>query len=89
MPSYSAAYLLIGRLVRAMNRRREVGVVWLKLAVGAAVGLAVGHIVSPGYWLWLVIGVLAAFGAEVWVQRGREAARHGDDELERRASHGD
>lgn len=47
---------------------------WLKLAIGAIIGLIVGHFVAPGYSFWLIIGVLAAFGAEVWATRSRESS---------------
>lgn len=42
---------------------------WWKLAAGAVAGLVVGHFVVPGYWLWVVIGVIAGYLAEVYARR--------------------
>ncbi|MFO7318232.1 MAG: hypothetical protein FWJ64_00620 [Limnochordia bacterium] len=49
---------------------------WWKLAAGAAAGLVVGHFVVPGYWLWLVVGVVAGYLAETFNRRrkGRTVA---------------
>lgn len=45
---------------------------WSRMAVGAVIGLAVGHFVQPGYALWLIVGVSAGYAAEVWVERAKE-----------------
>lgn len=49
---------------------------WWKMAVGAALGFAVGHYVAPGYPLWMALGVAAGFGTDVWL-RHRKGARSG------------
>jgi len=46
---------------------------WWKLAAGAAAGLVVGHFVVPGYWLWLVVGVVAGY----WRKRSTGAGKAG------------
>lgn len=45
---------------------------WWKLAAGAVLGLVVGHFVVPGYALWVVVGLVLGYGAEVLAQRKKE-----------------
>lgn len=42
---------------------------WWKLAVGAVAGLIVGHFVTPGYALWVVVGIVAGYLVETYNQR--------------------
>ncbi len=37
---------------------------WLKIAIGAVVGLTIGSFVAPGYTLWVAVGALAGYGVE-------------------------
>lgn len=51
---------------------------WIKLAVGAVVGLGLGHFFAPGYAFWVVLGVIAGYLADVWVnkrQKQRDEAK--------------
>jgi uncharacterized membrane protein YoaK (UPF0700 family) len=32
--------------------------VWVKIVIGAIVGLVVGHWVPPGYAVWVLIGII-------------------------------
>lgn len=45
---------------------------WIKLAIGAIVGLVVGYFVAPGYALWVVVGILAGYLVELWTQRRKK-----------------
>lgn len=51
---------------------------WGRMAIGAVVGLIVGHFIAPGYAPWLVIGVslgyLTTVGLERAAQRRQEQA---------------
>jgi len=38
---------------------------WLKLAIGAIVGLILGYFLPPGYALWVVLGIAAGYVAEL------------------------
>ncbi|NLJ75238.1 MAG: hypothetical protein GX331_09640 [Firmicutes bacterium] len=40
---------------------------WIKIAVGAVLGLIVGHFVPPGYALWVVLGVIGGYLVELLV----------------------
>lgn len=42
---------------------------WWKLLVGGILGLLVGHYVTPGYWLWVVIGLILGYLVQVWTDR--------------------
>lgn len=42
---------------------------WWKIALGAAAGLVVGHFVVPGYWLWVVAGIVLGYAAEAYGRR--------------------
>lgn len=42
---------------------------WWKIALGAVAGFAVGSFVAPGYALWVAVGALAGFGADMWARR--------------------
>lgn len=42
---------------------------WWKLAAGAVLGLVVGHFVVPGYALWVVVGLVLGYLAEIYAQR--------------------
>ncbi|HHV93346.1 MAG TPA: hypothetical protein GXX47_02275 [Firmicutes bacterium] len=42
---------------------------WWKLLIGAVIGLAIGHFAAPGYWFWVVIGLIAGCLAELWAKR--------------------
>lgn len=42
---------------------------WWKLAIGAVVGLIVGHFVAPGYALWVVVGIVVGYLVEAYSQR--------------------
>jgi|GEM_PF-1083449 len=46
---------------------------WWKLAVGAVAGLVVGHFVAPGYWLWVVVGVVAGYLVEAYGRKKKGA----------------
>lgn len=45
---------------------------WWKLAVGAVLGLVAGHFIAPGYALWVVVGLVLGYGAEVWSERRKK-----------------
>lgn len=57
---------------------------WARMAVGAIVGLGIGHFTEPGYVLWMTLGVMAGYLAELWTARSREARANGaiDDRLQ-------
>lgn len=42
---------------------------WIKLAIGAIVGLILGHFLAPGYALWVVLGIIGGYLAEVWLKK--------------------
>lgn len=42
---------------------------WWKIAIGAALGFVVGSFVAPGYALWITVGALAGYGADVLMRR--------------------
>ncbi len=42
---------------------------WWKLLIGGILGLLVGHYVTPGYWLWVIIGLVLGYLVEVWTER--------------------
>lgn len=44
---------------------------WLKLAIGAVVGLVVGHFVPPGYALWVILGIVVGYLVELWVTKDK------------------
>lgn len=50
---------------------------WARMAVGALVGLAVGHFLAPGYAMWLTVGVVAGYLAELWTERSSRQELHG------------
>ena len=37
---------------------------WIKLVLGAIIGLIIGHFVTPGYAVWVIIGLVAGFIVE-------------------------
>lgn len=45
---------------------------WARMAIGALVGLVIGHFTQPGYAMWIVLGITAGYAAEVWAQRSLE-----------------
>ncbi len=44
---------------------------WVKLVIGAVAGLIIGHFVTPGYALWVVLGII--FGYLVDLGLGKKA----------------
>lgn len=42
---------------------------WVKLAVGAVVGVVLGYFLPPGYALWVILGVIGGYLAELWSQK--------------------
>lgn len=42
---------------------------WIKLAIGAIIGLIVGYFVPPGYALWVVLGVVGGYLVELFMGR--------------------
>lgn len=42
---------------------------WIKLAIGAIVGLILGYFLAPGYALWVVVGIVAGYLVELFTQR--------------------
>ncbi len=42
---------------------------WIKLAIGAIVGLVLGYFLAPGYALWVVVGIVAGYLVELFTQR--------------------
>jgi len=57
------------------NGRGGLCTMWWKLLIGAIVGLLVGHFVTPGYWLWVIVGLVAGYLAELWAQRGENTGQ--------------
>ncbi len=47
---------------------------WIKLAIGAIVGLVLGSFLAPGYAFWVVLGIIAGYLTEVWLKK-RSAAK--------------
>jgi len=45
---------------------------WTKLALGALIGLVLGYFLAPGYGLWVVLGVIGGYLAELWTQKRRK-----------------
>lgn len=45
---------------------------WIKLAVGAVVGLGLGYLFAPGYAFWVVLGIIAGYLADVWVNKRKK-----------------
>lgn len=48
---------------------------WIKLAVGAVVGLVLGHFLAPGYALWVVLGIVAGYLVDVWQRKRTKEER--------------
>lgn len=42
---------------------------WLKMAIGAVLGFIVGSFVTPGYTLWITVGVLAGYAVDAFMRR--------------------
>lgn len=42
---------------------------WIKLIIGALAGLVVGHFVTPGYALWVVVGIIVGFLADLLTKK--------------------
>ena len=42
---------------------------WWKLLIGGIIGLGIGHYVIPGYWLWVIVGLVAGYFSQVWVDK--------------------
>lgn len=40
--------------------------VWWKMALGGAVGLAVGSLTEPGYAMWILLGVVTGYLWDIW-----------------------
>ena len=51
------------------SRRGRDGNMWIKLAIGAIVGLVLGYFLPPGYALWVVVGIVAGYLVELLTQR--------------------
>lgn len=75
-PQYFQPFLLLEiRLVvmffdQAAYYSAEGGIaVWLKIIIGAAAGLIVGHWVPPGYAVWALIGVVLGALADIVLNR--------------------
>ncbi len=47
----------------------------VKLAAGAILGFIAGHFFSPGYPLWVLIGLVLGYGADVLHVRLKEAKK--------------
>lgn len=42
---------------------------WIKLAIGAIVGLVLGHFLAPGYGLWVVLGIIGGYVVDVILKK--------------------
>lgn len=47
----------------------EACLVWWKLLVGGILGLLVGQYVAPGYWLWVIVGLVLGYLGQVWADK--------------------
>lgn len=52
---------------------------WTKMSIGALFGLILGQVTAPGHALWIVVGITAAYAAQVWVDRARHSAQEGNE----------
>lgn len=46
---------------------------WIKLAIGAIVGLVLGNFLAPGYAFWVVLGIIAGYVTETWLKKRNKA----------------
>ena len=69
--SYQAEDRRIHFLLGSLNHGPigEACLMWWKLLVGGILGLLVGHYVAPGYWLWVIIGLILGYLGQVWADR--------------------
>lgn len=42
---------------------------WIKLAIGAIVGLVLGHFLAPGYALWVIVGIIGGYVTDVLLKK--------------------
>lgn len=48
---------------------------WWRLLIGGILGLLVGHYLAPGYWLWVIIGLILGYLVDVWTERQSKAGK--------------
>ncbi|NMB23982.1 MAG: hypothetical protein GX986_00445 [Firmicutes bacterium] len=48
---------------------------WWKLLVGGILGLLVGNYVAPGYWLWVIVGLVLGYLGQVWADRRAKSVK--------------
>lgn len=46
---------------------------WIKILIGAIAGLVVGHFVTPGYALWVIVGIILGFIVELASKKLRKS----------------
>ncbi len=47
---------------------------WIKLVIGAIAGLVVGHFVTPGYALWVLLGIILGYIVDIFTNPAEKTA---------------